>query len=536
MSIFTISLFIWMVFIVNKQIKKYFKESELISIANDVYKFKSLNVSKNFVDSNLILVTSINPTPTGEGKTTTLIGINDCLNYFNKKSLACLRQPSMGPFFGIKGGATGSGKCSLENSNFINCGFSGDFFAIESATNLIQSCIENEIYQKSNLNINYKTIMWNRCIDMNDRSLRNIEYLIDSNVKIKSKFNITAASFLMACFCLATSEEDLLNKIDKTLIAFNHNDEPIYIRDLKISNAIILILSNAFKPNIVLSKYKNPVLIHGGPFANIAHGCNSIVATKIALSKSDFVLTEAGFGADLGMEKFLNIKCREMGIVPRLIVIAVTLKSIKHHGGVTPDKLNEINFSKLEKGFANVEKHIASVKTFGLNFCIIINKFSNDTQKELSYLHKMIIDRGYDCEISTMWQTGPSKNKNIYDLIMRNIIKNKFINFTYDLSSPPIEKMRLIAQKIYGANNVTISKKAYNKLNKFNEYINNYYICFAKNFFSITSNPHILGWPKNFNIFVTDIEINHSSKFIIPIVGKIFLMPGLPKAPNAKKM
>lgn len=520
----------------NEQIKKYFKKSELISVANNVYKFKSSNVSNSFNDSNLILVTSINPTPTGEGKTTTLIGINDCLNYFKAKSLACLRQPSMGPFFGIKGGATGSGKCSLENSAFINCGFTGDFFAIESATNLIQACIENEIYQKSDLKINPKTIMWNRCIDMNDRSLRDIEYSIDSKIKIKSKFNITAASYLMACFCLATSEDDLINKVDKTLIAFNYSGEPIFIQDLEISNAIRLILSNAFRPNLVLSKYKNPVLIHGGPFANIAHGCNSIVATKIALNKSDFVLTEAGFGADLGMEKFLNIKCREMGIVPKLIVLAVTLKSIKHHGGVSHDKLNEINFLRLEKGFANVEKHISSIKTFGLNFCIIINKFSNDTQKELSYLQKMILDKGYDCEISTMWQAGPSKNKQIYNLVMRNITKNNSINFTYDLTSSPIEKMRLIAQKIYGANDVVISKKAANKLQKFHNFIDDYYICFAKNFFSVTSNPNKLGWPKNFNISVTDIEINHSSKFIIPIAGKIFLMPGLPKFPNAKNM
>lgn len=525
-----------MVFTVNKQIKKYFKESELVTIANNVYKFKSLNVSNMVNDSNLILVTSINPTPTGEGKTTTLIGINDCLNYFKAKSLACLRQPSMGPFFGIKGGATGSGKCSLENSDFINCGFSGDFFAIESSTNLIQACIENEIYQKSDLNINPKTIIWNRCIDTNDRSLRDIEYSIDTNVKIKSKFNITAASFLMACFCLAINENDLIEKIDNTLIAFNYKDEPIYIKDLKISNAIRLILSNAFRPNLVLTKYKNPVLIHGGPFANIAHGCNSIVATKIALSKSKYVLTEAGFGADLGMEKFLNIKCREMDVVPSLIVIAVTLKSIKHHGDLALDKLGEINFEKLKKGFANVEKHIASIKTFKLNFCIVINKFSNDTKSELLYLQKMIIDKGYDCEISTMWQDGPSKNKQIYDLIMRNVANNKDINFTYDLFSSPIEKMKLIAQNIYGANDVIISKKALNKLNKFDDYINGYYVCFAKNFFSITSNPNKLGWPKNFNIPVVDIEINHSSRFIIPIAGKIFLMPGLPKTPNAKRM
>ncbi|MEF9985340.1 MAG: formate--tetrahydrofolate ligase [Malacoplasma sp.] len=518
----------------NKQIRKYFKEQELTSIGNEIYKFKSLNVSKTVDNSNLILVTSINPTPTGEGKTTTLIGINDCLNYFNEKSLACLRQPSMGPFFGIKGGATGSGKCALENSTLINCGFTGDFFAIESATNLIQACIENEIYQKSKLNINAKTIIWNRCIDVNDRSLRDIEYLIDSKTKIKSKFNITAASYLMACFCLANSEDDLIDKINSTLIAFDFANKPIYIKDLEISNAIRLILTNAFRPNLVLSKYKNPVIIHGGPFANIAHGCNSIVATQLAMKKAKYVLTEAGFGADLGMEKFLNIKCRKMNVVPKLIVLAITLKSLKHHGGVPLNQLGEINFAKVEKGFSNVEKHIDSIKSFNLNFCIVINKFSNDSNKELVYLKNMILDKGYDCEISTMWQSGPSKNKSIHDLIIRNIKNNDEINFSYDLESSPIEKMRQIAQKIYGANDIIVSKKAINKLDKFSEYIKDYYICFAKNFFSVTSNPKKLGWPKNFKISITDIEINHSSKFIIPIAGTIFLMPGLPKTPNAK--
>lgn len=522
----------------NKHFTKYFSPNILIPCDKDVCKIDVNKIKWKNTNSKLILVTSINPTPAGEGKTTTLIGLNDCFNFFKKKSIACLRQPSMGPFFGIKGGATGSGKSELKNSNWINSGFTGDFFAIESCNNLIQAMIENEIFNNSTLNIDYKNIVWNRCLDMNDRSLREISYLIKDKQKITTKFNITAASYLMACFCLAKSLEDLVKKIDDTIIAFSKTNNPIFVKDLKITNAIKITLERAFNPNLALSKYNNPILIHGGPFANIAHGCNSIIATKIALNQADYVFTEAGFGADLGMEKFLNIKCREANIAPNLIVLVITIKALIHHSGVSWDKItNKTLLEKaIQKGFCNVEKHIETIKSFNLNFCIVINKFTSDNKYELDFLKKMIKDKGYDCEISTMWQKGPKDNKNIFHLINRNFSDRNNINYSYELSDSIESKIEKIATKIYGAKKVILSKKAANKIIKHQKILNNYYICFAKTFSSLSSNPKKIGRPVDFTININDIEFNHSSKFIIPIVGKVFLMPGLPKEPNAKRI
>lgn len=517
-----------------KKIKKYFKKKDLIQFG-EFYKIKPSNYIENN-NSKLILVTSINPTPTGEGKTTTLIGINDCLNYFKKKSIAILRQPSMGPFFGIKGGATGSGKCSIENSNKINCGFTGDFFAIESVNNLIQSVIENEIYQNSILDIDESTIMWNRCIDSNDRSLRDINYKITNDTKkIKSKFNITAASYLMASFCLAKSKEDFKNIIENTLIAFSKKKKPIYIKDLNIINSIMMIIDDALNPNIAFSRYQNPIIIHGGPFANIAHGCNSVIATKLGLSTSDYVITESGFGIDLGAEKFLNIKTRILNKIPNLVVIAITIKSLKYHGGVKNDDLNKENIIALKKGFDNLEKNIDSIKSFNLNFVVVINKFNDDTNNEIIELKKLLDEKKYPSEISTMWQDGPSKNKQIHDLIMNNIFENK-INYTYELNDKIFEKANKIAKIIYGANGVKFSKKAIDKINKNKKYITNYFVCFAKTFSSLSDDPKKINRPINFNITINDIEINHSAKFIILITSKVFLMPGLPKFPNAKRI
>lgn len=518
-----------------KKMKKYFNINDLIPYGS-FYKVNPLNYFEND-NSKLILVTSINPTPTGEGKTTTLIGINDCLNYFNKKSIAVLRQPSMGPFFGIKGGATGSGECSILNDYKINCGFTGDFFAIESVNNLIQSIIENEIYQNSSLNIDSSTIMWNRCIDCNDRSLREISYKLNDkdSKKIKSKFNITAASYLMASFCLSKSKEDFKNIIQNTLIAFNKNKKPIFIKDLNIIDSIMMIIDQALNPNIAFSKYENPIIIHGGPFANIAHGCNSIIATKLGLSVSDYVLTESGFGIDLGAEKFLNIKTRLLDKIPNLIVIAVTIKSLKYHGGVKVEDLHKENIIALKSGFDNLEKNIESIKSFGLNFVVIINKFNDDTNNELSELMKILKEKEIPCEISTMWQDGPSKNKNIHDLIINNLRDNK-INYTYELSNNVFEKANKIAKIIYGAKEVVFSKKAIDKIKSNNKYIKEYFVCFAKTFSSLSDDPKKINRPINFKINVSDVEINHSAKFIILITKKVFLMPGLPKIPNAKRI
>ena len=506
---------------------KYFNKENLIQYGN-FFKIKLDNNNTSNKKGKLILVTSMNPTPSGEGKTTTLIGINDCLNYFNKSSVACLRQPSMGPFFGIKGGATGSGECEIKNPQEINCGFTGDFYEIEAANNLIYSIIENEIYFNSSLNIDENKIFWKRCIDMNDRSLRDIEYYIKKDTKIKTNFTITAASNLMALFCLAKDKKDFKEKLENTIIALNKENKPVYIKDLKIIDALMLILDKALMPNFTYSKHNSPVIIHGGPFANIAHGCNSVIATNLGLNNFDYVLTEAGFGADLGAEKFLNIKCREANLVPNLVVLAITLKAVKYHG-----QNEEVEINKISKGFENVLKHIQTIKNFNLNLCIVINKFENDNIEELNYL-KELCEKQAQTAISQMWNDGPKTSENIFNLIMNNIKENKALNYTYDLNDDVYKKIEMICKNIYGASKINFKDEFKKKIEDNKELIKNYYICNAKNQYSLSSNPNLLGWPKNFEMDVYDVEFNHASKFIIPIMSKIFLMPGLPKEPNAR--
>lgn len=511
--------------------KNYFKKNEIQNANSGFFKVNVKNINdKN--DSHLILVTSINPTPSGEGKTTTLIGLNDCLNYFNKKTLACLREPSMGPYFGIKGGAAGSGKNSLKKADKINGCFTGDFYAIETANNLIMTMIENSLYFDNQLNIDPTKVLWKRCLDMNDRSLRNISYQI-KDIDVLSEFTITAASKMMALFCLSKDKNDFINRLENTIIAKTFDNKNIYVKDLKIKEALMSIMDEALNPNIVESSYDNPVLVHGGPFANIAHGCNSFIATNIALSKAKYVFTEAGFGADLGAEKFLNIKCREFNIKPSLVVITATIKALKYHGGVALNDLNKIDLNAIEKGFDNLLKHVESIRSFNLPLCVVINKFSSDTKKELDLLKKLCLENQIDCEVSTTWQNGPSKNIKLVKLIERNINKENKIKYTYDLKDDPIIKMEKIAKTIYGASGINLSDKAKKKLIEFEKQIKDYYICFAKTPFSLSSNPNLLGRPKDFYIDIDDIEINSAVKFLIPITSKVFMMPGLPKNPNA---
>ncbi|WP_412031923.1 formate--tetrahydrofolate ligase [Malacoplasma muris] len=521
-----------------KNIKRFFDDYEIIQYGN-FYKVNLKNkITFDNKKSKLILVTSINPTPTGEGKTTTLIGLNDCFNYYGYKSIAALRQPSMGPFFGIKGGATGSGNCELINANKINCGFTGDFFAIEAANNLIMSIIENEIYQNSSLEIDESKILWNRCIDMNDRSLRKIEYSLSNKLStnFSSKFNITAASYLMASFCLAKSKLDFKNKLLNTIVAFNKKNNPVYVKDLDIIDSIMMILDDALNPNLAFSKYNNPVLIHGGPFANIAHGCNTVIATELALSVADYTFTESGFGIDLGAEKFLNIKTRELNKVPNLVVIAVTIKSLKYHGGTLVQDLNKENLYSLETGFSNLLKNIDSIKSFGLNYVVVINKFNDDTQKEIDKLLQLCKDKKIPCELSTMWQDGPKANKHLIEFINNNLSDKNVIKYTYKLSDSIIDKAKLVAKTIYGADGVNFSEQAINKLKENQQFIQDYYICFAKTFSSLSDDAKKLNVPKGFTISINDVEFNHSARFVILITTQIFLMPGLPKIPNAKRI
>lgn len=515
--------------------KNYFKNSEVLNASSGFYKF-NLDIQKenlNNNQANLILVTSINPTPLGEGKTTTLIGLNDCLNYFNRKSLACLREPSMGPYFGIKGGATGSGKNSLQSADKINTCFTGDFFAIETANNLIVSILENMIYFQQEEKIDPNSINWKRCVDMNDRSLREISYKIKDK-QIKTEFTITAASKLMALFCLSKNKTDFINKLQKTIIAKTTDNKNISVSYLNIKNTLSLIMDNALNPNIVFSKYKNPILVHGGPFGNIAHGCNSFIATNLAMSKAKYVFTEAGFGADLGAEKFLNIKCREFNIKPSLVIITVTVKALKYHGNVKLEDLHQLNLPAIKDGFKNLLKHIDSIKSFNVPFCVVINKFNEDKNQELNLIKELCKENKIDCEVSTTWQNGPSKNFKLVEMIEKNISKNYKLHYTYNLDDDPILKMEKIVKTIYGGLGIKLSDKAKNKLAAYKEEVKDYYICFAKTPFSLSSDASLLGCPKDFYIDIDDFEINSAVKFLIPITTKIFMMPGLPKKPNAQ--
>ena len=516
------------------KLNKYFNDNELEGFGA-FYKITNKHENYGIEKGKLILVTAINPTPSGEGKTTTLIGINDCLNYFGESSLACLRQPSVGPFFGIKGGATGSGECEIINARKINSGFTGDFYAIETANNLILSVIENEVYFSTDLKIDPKRILWKRCIDINDRSLRNINYFIKENIEINTDFTITAASYLMALFCLAKDKYDFRKRLEDTIVAFDYSNSPVYLRDLKIIDSIMLILEDALKPNVAFSKQNNPIIIHGGPFANIAHGCNTLIALKNALKRSEYVLTEAGFGAELGAEKFIDILCRESGLKPGLIVLTTTLKATIYHGEQIAKIKNKIISTKetIDLGFENIRYHMNVLKKYNPNVCIIINKFTNDNLEDLMYL-KLKCDNIASTVISTMWQDGPSKNIDVYKMIKENYKNSDFeLNYIYDLNDSVINKITLLSKKIYNASNVIFSDKALSKIKENNKWIDGYYICGAKTPYSVSTSIDFKTFEKQ-EVVVEDIEINHAAKFVIPIFSKIFLMPGLPKNPNAK--
>lgn len=510
-----------------QQLKKYFTKHE-IEQHGLFYKLNALtNYQPDFANKKLILITSINPTPAGEGKTTTLIGLNDCLNYFGIKSLAVLRQPSMGPFYGLKGGATGYGECQVLYSDQVNSGLTADFFYIEQANNLIISILENEIFFKSKLAIDPNSIFWNRCIDINDRNLRDITYSLGTNLKYQTSFVITAASYLMALFCLAKNSHDFFQKLNQTIIAFSQQNTPISIKDLKINNGLKLVLQTALKPNVVFSKHLNPILMHGGPFANIAHGTNSLIATYYALAKSDYVFCEAGFGSDLGAEKFFNIKCRHSNIIPSLVVLVISLKAVKHHADQTINDWKHL----IDSGFAHITYHYRLIKQFGANVVIIINRFKEDLTKELAYLHALCANLA-PSEISTMAHEGPSKAKNLWQLIVQNAKKTPSINYTYQLKESAWDKITKICQTIYGAQKVDCNKAVKTKLQKYAQYIQNFYVCNAKTPFSISTQSDLLGVPKNHNVMIEDVKFNFCANFIIPILSKTFLMPGLGPTTN----
>lgn len=504
------------------------KDNEIELYGN--YKAK-INKKVSLKQGKLILVTSINPTPYGEGKTTIAIGINDALRKLRKNSVAVLREPSLGPVFGIKGGATGGGYAQVVPSTDINLHFTGDFHAITSANNLIVSVIDNHIYQGNLLNIDPNKVLFHRCLDINDRALRDI--------KLNNRdehFSITAASEIMAILCLSSSLNELKEKIGNILIGYTFDNKEVFARDLNCVDAATILLKDAIKPNLVQSLEHNPIIIHGGPFANIAHGCNSIIATKLALSLADYTITEAGFGADLGAEKFFDIKCH-YGFKPDCVVINFTLKALKHNGYCPKEEINNENIAYLEKGFVNLKTHIENVKKFTNNIVVCLNKFNTDTDKEIEYAENLIKNLGYDLEICNSYTEGGNGSISLAKKIITIANKPNDFKYLYDLNDSIENKINKICKEIYRASEVRYTAKSLETINSINDLgFSNLTICIAKTQYSLTNDKNILGTPSNYSIEIARIEVKSGAGFIVIYLGDIMIMPGLSKSPSLEKM
>ncbi|WP_069649807.1 formate--tetrahydrofolate ligase [Caloranaerobacter ferrireducens] len=509
------------------------------------YKAKvSLDVLKrleNEPDGKLILVTAINPTPAGEGKTTTNIGLSMGLNKIGKKAITTLREPSLGPCFGVKGGAAGGGYSQVVPMEDINLHFTGDIHAITTAHNLLAALLDNHLHQGNKLNIDPRRIVWKRVLDMNDRALRNIVVGLGgraNGVPREDGFDITVASEIMAILCLATSLEDLKERIGNMIVAYTYDNKPVTANDLDATGALTILLKDAIKPNLVQTLENTPAFIHGGPFANIAHGCNSIMATKLALKLADYVVTEAGFGADLGAEKFFNIKCRFAGLKPDCAVIVATVRALKNHGGVPKDKLNEENLEALEKGFGNLEKHIENVQKFGVPVVVAINEFPTDTEKELNLLFDKCKEAGAEVVLSKVWAKGGEGGVELAKKVVETI-ENKPSNFKplYDVNLPIKEKIEIIAKEVYGADGVDFTKKCEKQIKQIEELgLDKMPICMAKTQYSLSDDPTLKGRPTGFRVTVREIKVSAGAKFLVALTGDIMTMPGLPKVPAANNM
>jgi formate--tetrahydrofolate ligase len=500
-------------------------------------------IDQNKVDAgNLILVSAINPTPAGEGKTTVSIGLNDGLNKIGKNSMVVLREPSLGPVFGIKGGAAGGGYSQVIPMIDINLHFTGDFSAIEKANNLLAALIDNNIQSKTNnLNIDSRTVMWKRVMDMNDRSLRQIVIGLGGSangVPREDGFNITAASEVMAIICLSKDIDDLKRRLGNIFVGYTFDKKPIYARDLKAEGAMALLLRDAIKPNLVQTLEGNPAIIHGGPFANIAQGTNTIVATKMGLSLCDYVVTEAGFGADLGAEKFLDIKCPMAGLKPKAMVLVVTVRALRHHGGAKKAEYNTPNMAYLEKGYENLSRHIENCKKFGLTPVVAINSFYSDTAGEVEYIIRRCAEQGVKAVPSKGWEFGGEGTKELARAVVEMIEsgKNKYAPL-YEMSMPIEEKIKKIATEIYGADDVTYTSKARTQLKDLVELgYNNLPVCMAKTQMSFSDDEKKIGRPTGFKVNVREFELAAGAGFVVPILGQIMRMPGLPAIPASEGM
>ncbi len=492
-------------------------------------------------DGKLVLVTAITPTKFGEGKTTMSIALNEGLAKINKDAVVCLREPSLGPVFGLKGGATGGGKVSIEPSEDINLHFTGDMHALTSSINLIAAIIDNYIYQGNELNIDPTKVVWKRALDMNDRTLRDITIAQGSKVNgvtRKDGFIITVASELMAIFTLATSKEDFKNRLNNILVAYTYDDKPIYVRDLKITNAVMKLMNDSFSPNVVQTLEGNPCFVHGGPFANIAHGCSSLIATKMALKLKDIVITEAGFGADLGAEKFLDIKCQVGDLKPSLVVLVATIRALKVHGGQDLDQIDELNLVALKEGIKNLNQHLENIKKFGMDVVIAINHFSNDHEEEIELLSSWCKEHNYKVSFVDGYLKGGEGcidfAKTVVDALEEN---TSSYHPLYNKESGIKEKIEKIAKEIYRAKDVIYEEKALKQIDK---YISMGYssslICIAKTPSSFSDDPKLLNAPRDFSLHIREVNLSSGANFIIPLTGSILTMPGLPKVPAAVKM
>ena len=490
-------------------------------------------------DGKLILVTAISPTPLGEGKTTMSIAIADGLRKIGKKSILALREPSLGPVFGIKGGATGGGMVQVAPMEDINLHFTGDIHAITAANNLLASLIDNHIYFGNKLGI--ERVVWKRCVDLNDRQLRVVNTGLSDEKNIVPRmdsFDITVASEVMAILCLSTDIVDLKRRLGNIIIGYNKEDKPIFARDLKAEGSMAVLLKDAINPNLVQTLEHTPAIIHGGPFANIAHGCNSIVATKMALKLSDYVITEAGFGADLGCEKFLDIKCRKLGINPSAVVIVATIKALKYHGGVSKEDVFLKNLDALDKGMDNLFKHIDNIKNkFGLNVIVAINKYNQDSDDEIEYLKNKLSDKGIMMSLVEGFTQGGDGAKDIANKLISLVEEKEEFKYIYDLNDDIKTKIEKVAKKIYYAKGVEYSDEALKEIERIEKMgYGNYPICIAKTQYSFSDDPKILECDKDYNIKIRGVEIKNGAEFIVVLAGKIMTMPGLPKEPAAEKI
>ena len=490
-------------------------------------------------NGKLVLVTAISPTPLGEGKTTISIAIADGLQKIGKKSMLCLREPSLGPVFGIKGGATGGGHSQVAPMEDINLHFTGDIHAITSANNLLSAMIDNHIYFGNELK--FKKVVWKRCVDLNDRQLRTVNTGLSGESKIVQRedhFDITVASEIMAIVWLSNDIFELREKLGNIIVGYNEEDKPIYAKDLKAQGAMAVLLKDAIKPNLVQTLEHTPALIHGGPFANIAHGCNSIRATKLALKLSDYTITESGFGADLGAEKFLDIKCKKFGIKPDAVVLVTTIKALKYHGGVEKENIQKENIEAIKNGLHNLYKHIDNIKNkFGLNVIVALNKYYTDTKEEIDFLTQKLKEKQIEISIVEGWEKGGEGAIDIANKIVELANKNSNLNYMYELEDDIKTKILKVSTKIYGAKNVIYSKEAEEQIEKINLFgYSNLPICIAKTQYSFSDDPKNLECKNDYSINVKSVELKAGAGFIVVIAGNIMTMPGLPKMPAAENI